>query len=1122
MSIILIVHILTVIIFENVTGDKKKGEKNIMNKLFTKIAASVLGLSMAVGVGVAAGTSQGEASPVHAGSGNTLTFNASSEISGDFDANWAYAFTKGDNGNEPAAYANGIRVYNAKGSNKLGGHLTLSPKASNTDGYITGVDFTVASGKNPTLKVKTGSTSSEMSSATASTLESSSSTSYSWTTTSTSIRYIEFTTYNNNANAYTQWIVSGLKITYVGPSSSAVDTNMTITAANGKTTLNPSLSSPKDSVQLTASVTYNSGASTVSNPAIPWTSSNTNVATVSGSTSTATVTAAGRGQTTITASYAGDSDYAASSSTITIYCYDYSTSFAVTSFADAKAAAVAAGSSEVGPYFIVGHIKSITSTFYGNGVLANTGASEDLTIYGMYDVNGNKGSTMSNPSQPVADDVVVLEGKILMYNSTTFEIKDAVVRQLNGTVYNYPITVSSIAVKTAPTKLIYKSGADFDPTGLVITVTYSDSSTEDIAYNNTTASDFSFSPAVITASGDVTITYGGKECSQAVSLATITNVTGVASAPTEVYQNGTISPSQVTLNVTYSDSSNGTVTADSVSIDTTVVGEVTATATYNAATNTKTASWTVNVLKEPTYVEVSDTITLTLTGVSPNAGYTPWSNKSDVSSAVYSGNNGGGNSSLQYNNSSTSGLYSTTSGGKLYSVSVEFESHSGNGRKISVYGSNEAPESISDGKVNHLGDIAYGTNTSITDDDFEYSYITICGGGNAVYISSITITWKVPGAEKPLTANPILTVGKNSINVGKTTTLGITTIPADSDEIINVTSSDETKVTVTGSGRNFVIHAIAIGSATITARGAESTSYYSTVTITVVAPQKTYEDKILTQESLGIGAYDTDTSNDYTNDDVAYTCFNVMNTKGIQFRKDTPSAGYIANKEVLYDGANNAIKSITLIMDSSNTGYITVYEGTEANPSTDVADIEGTWVAGGVNTYIFSEGMTFFKLQASGTTHVRQIIVELVDEANSVLEEARSAALAILTNLSGLCGADAPGVVTQSDWDALSADLAALDLSSEAKLFLKNAQRISLENLSQGGAEIENAMAHYDACVTKFGFTPDSSITTAQASTRISPTSVVGDSSIMIITLVSLISISTFGAFLFLKKRKEQ
>ena len=682
-------------------------------------------------------------------------------------------------------------------------------------------------------------------------------------------------------------------------------------------------------------------------------------------------------------------------------------------------------------------------------------------------------------------------------------------------------SLSSIAVKTAPTKTAYKANEDFAPAGLVITATYSDSTTEDIAYSsNPTA--FGFSPSTITAAGNVTITYGGKTCTQAVTLVTVTNVTGVASAPTEVYQNGTIDASEVTLNVSYSDSSVGTVTADSVSIDTSAVSpSVTATATYNAATGTKTATWSVEVLKEPVYVDVSDSITLSLTGVS-GTSYSSWSNKSDKSSAVYSGNNAGGNSVLQYNNATSSGLYTSTSGGKLYSVSVDWNSNTGSSgtRKLYIYGTNTKPTAISDASsATKLGEVNKLTpTTTVTDDDYEFDYLIITGCGSAVYVNSITITWKVLGTDNPMTANPTLELGKSSISVGKTTTLTVTTTPSDSDEQLDVVSNDPSVATVSGSGKNYIVTGVAVGSTTITVTGKQS-EFTNSIAISVVAASKTYEDKILTPEAMGIDAYDKTDPGTYSYDDADYSVYYVMKSGGFQFHAGD---GYITNAEELYSNAE--IKSITLIMKSNNSGTAAVYEGTSTDPDTSVSPIT-TYSSTGVNTYLFNGTSTYFKvMSSSGTLYIEKIIVELADDANSILEEARLAALSILTDLSGLCGGSGSGVVTQSDWDTLTSDLAALNLSNDAKLFLKNAPRICLDNLSQGGAEIENAMAHYDACVEKFGFTPDTSLTTAQASARvISAFGIVQNSNtIAIIVIVSMISVTAIGGYFFIRKRKEQ
>lgn len=83
-------------------------------------------------------------------------------------------------------------------------------------------------------------------------------------------------------------------------------------------------------------------------------------------------------------------------------------------------------------------------------------------------------------------------------------------------------TLESIAVKTAPTKVAYTEGDKFEPAGLVITKTMSDNTTEDVTYSDSNKNDFSFDPSLTTALAttdtEVTITYGGKSCDQAITV----------------------------------------------------------------------------------------------------------------------------------------------------------------------------------------------------------------------------------------------------------------------------------------------------------------------------------------------------------------------------------------------------------------------------------------------------------------------------------------------------------------------------------------------------------------------------------------------------------------------------
>lgn len=61
--------------------------------------------------------------------------------------------------------------------------------------------------------------------------------------------------------------------------------------------------------------------------------------------------------------------------------------------------------------------------------------------------------------------------------------------------YNVDLVItSSVAVTHAPTKTAYNVGETFDPTGLVVTATYADGTTEDVTDGCT------FSPTVMAAS----------------------------------------------------------------------------------------------------------------------------------------------------------------------------------------------------------------------------------------------------------------------------------------------------------------------------------------------------------------------------------------------------------------------------------------------------------------------------------------------------------------------------------------------------------------------------------------------------------------------------------------------
>ncbi len=97
-------------------------------------------------------------------------------------------------------------------------------------------------------------------------------------------------------------------------------------------------------------------------------------------------------------------------------------------------------------------------------------------------------------------------------------------------------TLSSISVKTAPTKTTYTEDEKFDPAGLVITAIYDDDSTEDVAYDEHSA-EFTFVPSLTTAltpsNNEVTIIYKEKTCTQSITVNAIPTYTLTITQPAD-------------------------------------------------------------------------------------------------------------------------------------------------------------------------------------------------------------------------------------------------------------------------------------------------------------------------------------------------------------------------------------------------------------------------------------------------------------------------------------------------------------------------------------------------------------------------------------------------------------
>ncbi len=193
-------------------------------------------------------------------------------------------------------------------------------------------------------------------------------------------------------------------------------------------------------------------------------------------------------------------------------------------------------------------------------------------------------------------------------------------------------TLSSIAVSTAPTKTSYNAGEYFDPTGLVIRRNYSDSTYDTYSYAGHTA-EFSFSPststALTTSNTSVTISYGGKSCNQAITVAAVPKALSSisVSGQTTSFTVGDTFSFGGTVTATFNDSttSNVTSSASFSGYNMSQVGNQTVTVSYTYSGVTKTTTYTITVNPKRTVLEETSsqgTITWSSSNATISTGFT--------------------------------------------------------------------------------------------------------------------------------------------------------------------------------------------------------------------------------------------------------------------------------------------------------------------------------------------------------------------------------------------------------------------------------------------------------------------------------------------------------------------
>lgn len=711
-------------------------------------------------------------------------------------------------------------------------------------------------------------------------------------------------------------------------------------------------------------------------------------------------------------------------------------------------------------------------------------------------------------------------------------------------------TLSSIAVKTAPTKTTYTAGEYFAPAGLVITATYSDNSHEDISYASNSSS-FTFNPststALTTSNTSVTITYGGKSCSQAIT---------VNAAATPTVNSVTVSPSTLslavngtsTLTATVSVSNGAAQTVNWSSSNTNVAtvnssGKVTAVA---AGTATITATSTVDSSKKGTCA-----VTVT-SGSTTTTTYNKVTSASDLTSGqyliVYETDSLAFNGALTSLDATSNTISVTISNNAITRSSAteasEFTIDTSAGTILSASGKYIGNESNS----NSLTSSSTALTNTITynngDIDVVSSggaylrYNTTDGQTRFRYYKSSSYTNQQAIQFYKLSGSVAKTLSSIAVSGAQTSyTTGDTFVKP----TVTATFSDNSQVDVTNTATFSGYDMSVAGTQTVTVSYTYgSVTKETTYTITVTqgsTPVTTYEqvtgslsagDKVVivaqanrssnsgyAMTSSVINSYyfdkvDASISNqklNYTSDMAVWTVGG-SSSAGFTFYNET-EAKYFYGYTTTSSG--KTYRDLGLTTDTTHTGTKWTVSANAAGSGYDMTTTHNS------NT-IYLEYYTSKSNWSAYTASATDVVINFYKETTaSSTNGATTFATAFLAAITcDSTGANAPTFTSGNSWSSLATQYAAL--TSTEKQTLQNA------NANASGTVIEQAMARYDYIVAKYGEAQYSNFigrTISNSANRMN--SFNSDSTnnlLLVLGSISLLGGLTYLAY-FLKKRKE-
>lgn len=333
---------------------------------------------------------------------------------------------------------------------------------------------------------------------------------------------------------------------------------------------------------------------------------------------------------------------------------------------------------------------------------------------------------------------VVLCGNAKYYSSTSVYEYDYNNYQVS---YVAPSKALSSIELSGTYKTSFEVGDTFDHEGLVVTAHYDNGATKDVSES---VSFSGFDSSEVVASQTITVSYTEDEVTKTadytVEIKAVT-VKHTISFNDGGHGTGTMADVKVSDGDDYPLPANGFTPESGWEFDSWSVG----------GTRRQPGFVVENITEDMVFIamweevsELVDELTYDFIGIT-GTSYTGWSDKAGTSGTVYAGQSAGGNTSIQLRSQSPAGIVSTASVGTVAKVVVTWNSNTMDGRTLDIYGKDAAYDSAADlydaeKQGTSLGSVAKGTSTQLVVSG-DYPYVGFVSNSGAMYIDKIEITW---------------------------------------------------------------------------------------------------------------------------------------------------------------------------------------------------------------------------------------------------------------------------------------------------------------------------------------------------------------------------------------------